>query len=107
MVSAGDAQMATPRLMKHPAASRIGKAPTVKATVKKPVRLVSSSLIPSGIYVVKIKRAGGKYELLGTVQANADGVLELPVFRVTRKGKYVIAMTDATGAALYIKVNAA
>lgn len=105
MDSAERAASATLRVMKHPAAARIGKAPKVTATVGEPVRLQVPDLDADAVYTVQIKRKGDTYSDLGVVQVGADGKVDLPVFTLTRRGTVTIAMISPAGVPTYIKIK--
>ncbi len=94
------------RLLKHPAASSIGKAPKVTVTIGRPTRLELPGFEPDVAYSVQIKRHGKGYRPLGVVQASAEGTLALPVFTLTRRGRWTVAITGPDGTARYLKVRA-
>lgn len=95
------------RTMTKAAGSRIGRAPKAPAVAGKPVSLVASGLTSGVVYSVRMKSPDG-YVLVGATVADADGLAQLPVMTVTRKGTYTLAISDPmTGDVLYIKVKVA
>lgn len=102
------AAAATPtRTMNKAPGPRIGRAPKVPATVGTPVSLAASGLTSGVVYSVQLKTSDG-YVSVGATVADADGLAQLPVMTLTRKGTYTFAITDPTpGAVSYIKVKVA
>lgn len=97
---------ATPiRAVRQEPSSSIGTAPIIAARVNQPVKLLVTGFTPGAAYVVQMKGSKG-YVVLGTVVANANGQLELPVFRNSRPGETTIAVVAGSGKASYLKVNA-
>ena len=99
---------ATPtRTMNKAPGSRIGRAPKVPARVGTPVSLAASGLTSGVVYSVQMRTSDG-YVSVGATVADADGLAQLPVMTLTRKGTYTFAITDpATGEVSYIKVKVA
>jgi hypothetical protein len=99
---------ATPtRKMNKAPGPRIGRAPKVPATVGTPVSLAASGLTSGVVYSVQIKTSDG-YVSVGATVADADGLAQLPVMTLTRKGTHTFTITDpTTGEASYIKVKVA
>lgn len=92
------------RTMRQEPSPSIGSAPSIVASVNQPVRLLVPGLTPGVKYVVQIKSKSG-YVVLGSVQANADGQLQLPVFQTTRPSETTIAIVSATGDRSFVKVS--
>jgi len=99
---------ATPtRKMNKAPGPRIGRAPKVPATVGTPVSLAASGLTSGVVYSVQVKTSDG-YVSVGATVADADGLAQLPVMTLTRKGTYTFTITDpTTGEVSYIKVKVA
>ena len=97
---------ATPtRAMRQEASATIGSAPTVMATANQPVKLLVPGFTPGGTYAVQVKSNNG-YVVLGSVAADANGQLQMPVFRMTGGASTTtIAIVSATGEASYVKVK--
>ena len=97
---------ATPtRAMRQEASATLGSAPTVTATANQPVKLMVPGFTPGGTYTVQVKSNNG-YVVLGSVEADANGQLQMPVFRMTGGASTTtIAIVSATGEASYVKVK--
>ena len=99
---------ATPtRAMRQEASATLGSAPTVMATANQPVKLLVPGFTPGGTYTVQVKSNNG-YVVLGSVEADANGQLQMPVFRMTNGASTsttTIAIVSATGEASYVKVK--
>lgn len=93
------------RTMRQEASSRIGSAPTVQATVNQPVKLLVPGFTPGATYTVQFKSNAG-YVVLGSVNANASGQLQIPVFRMTERTVLTIAVVSQAGSPSYVKVSA-
>lgn len=101
-----DVAAATPtRAMRQEASATLGSAPTVMATANQPVKLMVPGFTPGGTYTVQVKSNKG-YVVLGSVQADANGQLQMPVFRMKGGSSTTkIAIMSATGEASYVKVK--
>ena len=101
-----DVAAATPaRAMRQEASATLGSAPTVMASANQPVKLVVPGFTPGGTYMVQVKSNKG-YVVLGSVEADANGQLQMPVFRMTNDASTTkIAIVSATGEASYVKVK--
>lgn len=99
-VAAGTAM----RAMRQESSRTISAAPTITATVNQPVKLLVPGLSPGVRYVVQIKSAKGFVEL-GSVNANAQGQLQLPVFQKSKPTETTIAIVSPSGETTYLKVN--
>lgn len=106
LVASKVAAAVPPRTMRQEPSASIGSAPVAAATVNKPVKLLVPGLTPGATYVVQMKSSKG-YVVLGSVTANADGQLQLPVFRTTRPTETTIAIVSSTGKSSYVKVRSA
>ena len=105
LVPAKVAASAPIRAVRQEPSPSIGAAPVITATVNQPVKLLVPGLTPGASYVVQIKSSKG-YVVLGSVTANANGQLQLPVFRTTKPTETTIAIVSSTGKASYVKVSA-
>lgn len=93
------------RVVRQEPSSTIGAAPFISATVNEPVKLVVGGFAPGSNYVIKIKGKKG-YVVLGSVTADANGRLALPVFRNSKPSVTTIAIVTDGGQASYLKVSA-
>jgi len=105
LVSESVATKTPSRTMKHESGTSLSKSPTVKAKVGVPTKIITRGLDPNSIIVVKMKKRGGKYQILGTVMTDPTGVLKLPVFSVSKAGKYVTALTSSATPTRYIRLT--
>lgn len=105
LVPARVAEATPARTMRQEPSATIGSAPIVAAVVNQPVKLLVPGLTPGTAYVVQLK-SGKSYEVLGSVKANSDGQLQLPVFRTTKPTETTIAIVAPSGKASYVKVSA-
>lgn len=92
------------RAMRQESSRIISTAPIVTATVNQPVKLLVPGLSPGMRYVVQIRSAKGFVEL-GSVNANAQGQLQLPVFQKSKPAETTIAIVSPTGKTTYLKVS--
>ena len=101
-----DVAAATPtRAMRQEASATLGSAPTVMATANQPVKLMVPGFTPGGTYTVQVKSNKG-YVVIGSVEADANGQLQMPVFRMKGGASTTtIAIVSATGEASYVKVK--
>lgn len=98
---------ATPmRTMRQEPSQTINSAPVILAPVNQPVKLLVPGLSPGVRYVVQIKSAKGFVDM-GSVSANAQGQLQLPVFQKTKPSETTIAIVSPTGQTTYVKVSSA
>ena len=105
LVPTSVAAAAPTRTMRQEASATLGSAPTVMATVNQPVKLMVPGFTPGGTYTVQVKSNNG-YVVLGSVEADANGQLQMPVFRMANGASTTtIAIVSATGEASYVKVK--
>ena len=105
LVPAGVAAATPTRAMRQEASATLGSAPTVMATANQPVKLLVPGFTPGGTYTVQVKSNNG-YVVLGSVEADANGQLQMPVFRMANgDSTTTIAIVSATGEASYVKVK--
>ena len=105
LVPAGVAAATPTRAMRQEASATLGSAPTVMATANQPVKLLVPGFTPGGTYTVQVKSNNG-YVVLGSVEADANGQLQMPVFRMANGASTTtIAIVSATGEASYVKVK--
>ena len=106
LVSAAVASAAPTRVVRKELSPSIGSAQVVTARLNEAVKLLVTGFTPGASYVVQLKSSGGYVEL-GTVTANANGQIELPVFRSSRPAETTLAIVANSGKAFYLKVKAA
>jgi hypothetical protein len=105
LVGVETATRAQPRAMLNTPGQRIGKAPRVRATAGEPVKLiVQEGLEASERYEVLIKRRGGSYNELATVETDPAGAVQLPVVQFERTGTFVVAIRSSDSIA-YVKLR--
>jgi len=105
LVGVETATRAQPRAMLNTPGQRIGKAPRVRATAGEPVKLiVQEGLAASERYEVLIKRRGGSYNELATVETDPAGAVQLPVVQFERTGTFVVAIRSSDSIA-YVKLR--
>ena len=105
LVPAGVAAATPTRAMRQEASATLDSAPTVMATTNQPVKLMVPGFTPGGSYTVQVKSNKG-YVVLGSVEADASGRLQLPVFRMMGGASTTsIAIVSTTGEASYVKVK--
>lgn len=97
---------ATPtRAMRQEASATLRSAPTVSVTANQPVKLMVPGFTPGGTYIVQVKSNNG-YVVLGSVKADANGQLQMPVFRKSDGASTTtIAIVSTSGEASYVKVK--
>lgn len=91
--------------MRQEASATLGSAPTVMATANQPVKLLVPGFTPGGNYSVQVKSNRG-YVVLGSVEADANGQIQMPVFRKSDGASTTtIAIVSSTGETSYVKVK--
>lgn len=99
-----EAQAIPDRVMRKAPGVWIAKSPRVRISKTQPVSLVTAGFGANAIVNVKL-RIGKQYYELGVVQANSDGELSLPVFRVDSTRANRLALVDeTTGTTKYIRL---
>jgi The GLUG motif len=105
LVPASVAEGTLVRSMRREPSSTLASAPIVAAVVNRPVKLLIPGLVPGTNYLIQVK-SGKAYVPLGSVEANQDGQLQLPVFSLTKATGMTIAIVSPSGDASYVKVAA-
>ena len=105
LVPANVAGTTPTRAMRQEATATLRSAPTVTVTANQPVKLMVPGFTPGGKYMVQVKSNRG-YVVLGSVEADATGQLQMPVFRKSDGASTTtIAVVSSTGEASYVKVK--
>ena len=121
LVADAEALSVPPRILVQPPSPRLRDAPRAEAKrdgrrvpvfrAGDDVRLLVALPVGGDVWTVRIRKqgAGGSYTTVGTVltpltDAIVDGRTSLPVFNFSRKGTYIVALTNADGEVRYVKI---
>lgn len=102
VVDASSAKGAAAR--KAHAASRINKAPVVKAPVGTVVTVTASGLAKRHRYLTSAQN-GKQWLKLGKTRANRAGAAVFPALACTKTGKYVLRLANASDPAAYLALR--